>query len=134
MRVVKPVSTIGESLSPWCSLFCVSQQCSICRDYSLHICNILSLHVNFYDWWWPGCTLKQKYGPIIDEPSKMVYYVIVSSEKIFNKRKVSIKEKFIFTSQSNYILYIMIYTKLVMNSKSVYKFTYFLHMRITNNM
>ena len=39
-----------------------------------------------------------------------------------NKRKVSIKEKFIFTSQSNYILY-MIYTKLVMNSKSVYKFT-----------
>ena len=38
------------------------------------------------------------------------------------KRKVSIKEKFFFTSQSNYILY-MIYTKLVMNSKSVYKFT-----------
>ena len=47
---------------------------------------------------------------------------MTSSLRRINKRKVSIKEKFIFTSQSNYILY-MIYTKLVMNSKSVYKFT-----------
>ena len=29
----------------------------------------------------------------------------------YNKRKVSIKEKFIFTSQSNYIFYIYIFTK-----------------------
>ena len=30
---------------------------------------------------------------------------------LLNKRKVSIKEKFIFTSQSNYIFYIYIFTK-----------------------
>ena len=39
-----------------------------------------------------------------------------------NNKKVSIKEKFIFTSKSNYILYIIY--KLVMSSKSLYKFIY----------
>ena len=36
---------------------------------------------------------------------------LYSTHLHFNKRKVSIKEKFIFTSQSNYIFYIYIFTK-----------------------
>ena len=38
-------------------------------------------------------------------------FSIIYFEKTINKRKVSIKEKFIFTSQSNYIFYIYIFTK-----------------------